>query len=107
MSATKTPPTEMALRPDGGGREGRRIEIRANFFAIPQVCALSKTSVHFALIAKLISNVTFKNIQQLPVDTIWHYDVAITPEIPPEKARRVSPSPPQKKKSRVKMRSTR
>ncbi|KAG0349818.1 eukaryotic translation initiation factor 2C, 2 [Podila minutissima] len=53
--------TEMALRPDEGGQDGKRINVRANFFAIPQ----------------------------LPVDTIWHYDVAITPEIPPEKARRL------------------
>ncbi|KAF8931279.1 argonaute 1 [Haplosporangium bisporale] len=61
MSATETPLTEMALRPDGGSREGKLISVRANFFAIPQ----------------------------LPVDTIWHYDVAITPAIPPEKARRL------------------
>ncbi|KAF9321154.1 Protein argonaute 10 [Podila horticola] len=61
MSTANPELTEMALRPDEGGQDGARINVRANFFAIPR----------------------------LPVDTIWHYDVAITPEIPLEKARRL------------------
>ncbi|KAF9427106.1 eukaryotic translation initiation factor 2C, 2 [Podila epigama] len=60
MSSNGRAPT-IAQRPDKGGVEGRRLQVKTNFFAIPQ----------------------------LPVDTIWHYDVAITPEIPPEKARKL------------------
>ncbi|KAF9120015.1 Eukaryotic translation initiation factor 2C [Mortierella sp. 14UC] len=60
--ATRTAPirlTENAVRPDKGGTSGKPIQVRTNFFAI----------------------------KKLQVDTIYHYDVAISPEIPPVKAR--------------------
>ncbi|KAG0321603.1 Protein argonaute 10 [Linnemannia gamsii] len=53
--------TENALRPDKGGKTGRLINVRTNFFAI----------------------------KKLQVDTIYHYDVAISPEIPADKARQL------------------
>ncbi|KAK3836299.1 MAG: Piwi domain-containing protein [Linnemannia gamsii] len=51
--------TDNARRPDKGGSTGKAIQVRTNFFAI----------------------------KKLQVDTIYHYDVAISPEIPPVKAR--------------------
>ncbi|KAG0057713.1 Protein argonaute 10 [Gryganskiella cystojenkinii] len=53
--------TPNARRPDTGGKQGSKINIRTNFFAV----------------------------KKLKVDTIWHYDVSITPEIPAEKARKL------------------
>ncbi|KAG0358543.1 Eukaryotic translation initiation factor 2C, partial [Gamsiella multidivaricata] len=53
--------TPNARRPDNGGRSGKAIQVRTNFFAI----------------------------NKLEVDTIWHYDVSFTPTIPAEKARRL------------------
>ncbi|OAQ28263.1 Piwi-domain-containing protein [Linnemannia elongata AG-77] len=64
MAAKRPAPialTENALRPDKGGSTGRSINVRTNFFAI----------------------------KKLQVDTIYHYDVTITPEIPAEKARQL------------------
>ncbi|KAF9963509.1 Protein argonaute 10, partial [Mortierella alpina] len=52
--------TENARRP-GQGKEGKPVNVRSNFFAI----------------------------KKLQVDTIWHYDVSITPDIPADKARQV------------------
>ncbi|KAF9089788.1 Protein argonaute 10 [Mortierella sp. AD031] len=51
--------TENARRPDKGGSAGKKIKVMANFFAI----------------------------KKLQVDTIYHYDVTISPEIPSAKAR--------------------
>ncbi|KAF9409905.1 Eukaryotic translation initiation factor 2C [Podila epigama] len=51
--------TDNARRPDAGGTQGRPLQVKANFFAI----------------------------KQLPVDTVWHYDVAISPELPVARAR--------------------
>ncbi|KAG0205476.1 Protein argonaute 10 [Mortierella sp. GBA30] len=52
--------TENARRP-GFGKEGKPVQVRTNFFAI----------------------------KKLQVNTIWHYDVSITPEIPADKARQL------------------
>ncbi|KAK3807380.1 MAG: Piwi domain-containing protein [Benniella sp.] len=64
QSSPSKPPlelTQIALRPDAGGRNGRHTEVLSNFYAITK----------------------------LKVDTIWHYDVSITPDIPAEKARKL------------------
>ncbi|KAF9931882.1 hypothetical protein BGZ67_005082 [Mortierella alpina] len=53
--------TENTLRPDNGGRAGTRTEVTANFF----------------------------QVSQLNASTIYHYDVDISPEVPPPKARKV------------------
>ncbi|KAK3813182.1 MAG: Piwi domain-containing protein [Benniella sp.] len=53
--------TENALRPDRGGTEGRRTEVRANFFPI----------------------------HKLPTSKFYHYDISISPEIPPKRARQL------------------
>ncbi|KAG0308842.1 eukaryotic translation initiation factor 2C, 2 [Dissophora globulifera] len=53
--------TENTLRPDRGGSAGRATSVLANFFAI----------------------------QRLPSSKIFHYDVSITPEIPPVRARQL------------------
>ncbi|KAG0006440.1 argonaute 1 [Modicella reniformis] len=53
--------TENALRPDRGGKEGRTTEVKANFFSI----------------------------QKLPTSKLFHYDISITPEIPPKRARQL------------------
>ncbi|KAG0344622.1 Eukaryotic translation initiation factor 2C [Podila humilis] len=61
-ASTSHPPIPLSQntpRPDKGGSQGRITQVRANFFAI----------------------------KQLPVDTIWHYDVTISPELPPARAR--------------------
>ncbi|KAF9117006.1 hypothetical protein BGX27_007060 [Mortierella sp. AM989] len=51
--------TRNALRPDNGGSAGRPTSVSANFFPL----------------------------RTLPSSKIFHYDVAITPEIPPQKAK--------------------
>ncbi|KAF8933946.1 Eukaryotic translation initiation factor 2C [Haplosporangium bisporale] len=64
MSSTSSPPitlTQNAHRPDGGGTKGDVVQVKANFFAI----------------------------KELPVETVWHYDVSITPELPPARARKL------------------
>ncbi|KAG0320493.1 Eukaryotic translation initiation factor 2C [Podila horticola] len=64
MMSTTSPPitlTQNARRPDAGGTQGRPLQVKANFFAI----------------------------KKLPVDTVWHYDVSITPELPPARARKL------------------
>lgn len=63
MSITSPPITltQNALRPDGGGTKGQGVQVKANFFAI----------------------------KELPVDTVWHYDVSITPELPAARARKL------------------
>ncbi|KAG0012896.1 Eukaryotic translation initiation factor 2C [Podila clonocystis] len=43
------------------GTQGRPLQVKANFFAI----------------------------KKLPVDTVWHYDVSITPDLPPARARKL------------------
>ncbi|KAF9953915.1 hypothetical protein BGZ72_005073 [Mortierella alpina] len=53
--------TENTLRPDSGGRAGTETEVTANFFQVSQLSAA----------------------------TIYHYDVDISPEVPPPKARKV------------------
>ncbi|KAF9980022.1 Protein argonaute 10 [Mortierella antarctica] len=70
--------TDNARRP-GFGKEGKPVQVRSNFFAIKK---------------RLMRVVRFLNItqlhnRQLQVDTIWHYDVSITPDIPADKARQV------------------
>ncbi|KAI8359267.1 Piwi domain-containing protein [Mortierella sp. GBAus27b] len=67
-AAKAAPPAEVpisltpnARRPDQGGVVGRKIRVITNFFAITK----------------------------LEVDTVWHYDVTISPEIPAEKARKL------------------
>ncbi|KAF9181636.1 Eukaryotic translation initiation factor 2C [Haplosporangium sp. Z 11] len=52
--------TPNARRPEPGS-EGKAIRVRTNFFAI----------------------------KKLQVDTIWHYDIEITPELPSDKARKL------------------
>ncbi|ORZ05957.1 Piwi domain-domain-containing protein [Lobosporangium transversale] len=63
MSTASSGPalTPNALRPDGGGRAGRHIQVRTNFFAI----------------------------KKLKADVIWQYDVSISPDVPAEKAKQV------------------
>lgn len=64
MMSTTSPPitlTQNARRPDAGGTQGRPLQVKANFFAI----------------------------KKLPVDTVWHYDVSITPALPPARARKL------------------
>ncbi|KAF8937538.1 Piwi domain-containing protein [Dissophora ornata] len=60
---TSTPKdvTENALRPDRGGTVGKATRVFANFFAI----------------------------QRLPTSKIFHYDVSIAPELPPDRARKL------------------
>ncbi|KAG0206269.1 hypothetical protein BGX28_002266 [Mortierella sp. GBA30] len=53
--------TENSLRPDRGGRAGERSEVKANFF----------------------------EVTKLNATTIYHYDIEISPEIPPPKARKL------------------
>ncbi|KAF9395577.1 hypothetical protein BGX21_009854 [Mortierella sp. AD011] len=53
--------TGNALRPDNGGTIGRPTQVTANFF----------------------------RLKTLPTSKIFHYDVGITPEIPPQKARTI------------------
>lgn len=53
--------TPNARRPDAGGTQGRPLQVKANFFAI----------------------------KKLPVDSVWHYDVSITPELPAARARKL------------------
>lgn len=57
---TRMSSTNMPKRPDKGGAKGKQIQVKANIF---------KAS--------------------LPDVTFYHYDVAITPEVPPPKARLV------------------
>ncbi|KAF9346601.1 eukaryotic translation initiation factor 2C, 2 [Mortierella sp. NVP85] len=53
--------TPNARRPDQGGSKGKPVKVLTNFYAITK----------------------------LKVDTIWHYDVVITPEIPRQEARKM------------------
>ncbi|KAF9350130.1 hypothetical protein BGX26_011661 [Mortierella sp. AD094] len=61
--------TRNALRPDNGGTIGRPTQVTANVFPL-------KTLI-------------WDTRYQLPTSKIFHYDVGITPEIPPQKARMI------------------